>query len=335
MKLTGLVDHWPALKLWTPDYLEQKVGDALVELQGHRGSSADYELFKERHQRRVPMREVVAAIRKLDSSNDFYVTAYNDTTNKQTLAPLWDDLAPVSILKPTGGRDGFFWFGPKGTLTPLHHDLTNNLLVQVLGRKRVLMVPPWELERVRNHLHCFSSVTLAELQEGGEGVPDVVECLVGPGEAVFLPVGWWHHVEALDVSISMSFTNFPYENEDISRSAARRSARLCGDCPTRPSGAASRRSPSARRSSARGRPPVGTAARPLPSRHVQLERLARNRSACRLVHTSSRGSVTSTDARASSCFWPPESRWAGWSRWSPSPKEASAPRTFARCCSSG
>ena len=101
----------------------------------------------------------------------------------------------------------------KGTLTPLHHDLTNNLLVQVLGRKRVLMVPPWELERVRNHQHCFSAVTLAELEEGGEGVPDVVECLIGPGEAVFLPVGWWHHVEALDVSISMSFTNFAADND--------------------------------------------------------------------------------------------------------------------------
>jgi len=213
VKLTGLIDHWPALKLWNPDYLEQKLGDALVELQGQRGTSADYELFKHRHQHRVPMREVVAAIRQFGSSNDFYVTAYNDTTNKETLAPLWDDLAPVSILQPTGGRDGFFWFGPKGTLTPLHHDLTNNLLVQVLGRKRVLMVPPWELERARNHQHCFSAVTLPELEQGGEGVPDVVECEIGPGEALFLPVGWWHHVEALDVSISMSFTNFPYEND--------------------------------------------------------------------------------------------------------------------------
>jgi hypothetical protein len=213
VKLTGLVDHWPALKLWTPDYMAEKVGDAVVELQGQRESAEDYEMFKQRHQRQLPMREVVEAIRGFDSTNEFYITAYNDTTNKRTLAPLWDDLGPVSILRPTGGLDGFFWFGPKGTLTPLHHDLTNNLLVQVLGRKRVLMVPPWELERVRNHQHCFSAVTLAELQSGGNGVPDVVECVIGPGEAVFLPVGWWHHVEALDVSISMSFTNFPVEND--------------------------------------------------------------------------------------------------------------------------
>lgn len=212
VKLTGLVDHWPALELWTLDYLENEVGDAVVELQGQRESNPDYELVKHHHQRQLPLREVIAAIRHYESTNEFYVTAYNDSVNKHSLAPLWDDLGPVSILKPTGGRDGFFWLGPKGTLTPLHHDLTNNLLVQVLGRKRVLMVPPWELGRVRNHQHCFSQVTLAELQAVDRNL-QVYECVIGPGEAVFLPIGWWHHVEALDVSISMSFTNFPVEND--------------------------------------------------------------------------------------------------------------------------
>ncbi len=43
-----------------------------------------------------------------------------------------------------------------------------------------------------------------------------MECVIGPGEAIFLPIGWWHHVEALDISISMSFTNFRGDN-DFSR----------------------------------------------------------------------------------------------------------------------
>lgn len=213
VKLMGLVDHWPALRLWTLDYLAETVGDSLVELQGQRGSADDYELRKDRHRRQMLMRDVVAAIRDAGSTNEFYVTAYNDSTNKQALARLWDDLAPVSILRHGGGRDGFFWFGPKGTLTPLHHDLTNNLLVQVLGRKRVRLVPPWELERVRNHAHCFSALTTADLDSAGDQCPAAIECEIGPGEALFLPIGWWHHVEALDASISMSFTNFPHEND--------------------------------------------------------------------------------------------------------------------------
>jgi mannose-6-phosphate isomerase-like protein (cupin superfamily) len=35
---------------------------------------------------------------------------------------------------------------------------------------------------------------------------------VGPGQALFIPVGWWHCVEALETSISMSFTNFVWPN---------------------------------------------------------------------------------------------------------------------------
>lgn len=213
VKLTGLVDHWPAMKLWSLDYLAETVGAAMVELQGQRGSADDYEIAKERHRRMLPMRDVVAAVRQFESTNEFYVTAANDGHNKQSLAALWEDVGSISVLQPTGGRDGFFWFGPKGTLTPLHHDLTNNLLVQVVGRKRTLLVPPWELPRMRNRQHCFSDICLQELTAGGPDVPPYIECEIGPGDALFLPIGWWHHVEALDVSISMSFTNFPYDND--------------------------------------------------------------------------------------------------------------------------
>jgi hypothetical protein len=214
--LTGLVDHWPALSKWTLDYLDQTVGDAVVELQGERTSAGDYELAKDRHKRAAILRDVTAAIRSVDASNDFYLTAYNDTGNKVALAKLWEDLGPVSILQGSGGRDGFFWLGPKGTLTPFHHDLTNNLLIQVLGRKYVQMVPSWEVGRMRNATHCFSAREPADWTSGDPNLPPRLECTIGPGDALFLPIGWWHHVEALDASISVSFTNFAADNDFVS-----------------------------------------------------------------------------------------------------------------------
>ena len=33
------------------------------------------------------------------------------------------------------------------------------------------------------------------------------------GEALFIPEGWWHAVMALDVSISLTFTNFMHQNK--------------------------------------------------------------------------------------------------------------------------
>jgi ribosomal protein L16 Arg81 hydroxylase len=41
----------------------------------------------------------------------------------------------------------------------------------------------------------------------------MMEVIVEPGETVFLPLGWWHQVTSLDVSISFSFTNLAMPNQ--------------------------------------------------------------------------------------------------------------------------
>lgn len=215
VKLTGLVDHWPALRQWNLAYFAAKLGDAVVELQGQRNSGGDYEIAKDRYRRQIAFRDVLALLDRGAEGNDFYITAYNDTLNKQSLAPLWNDLGTVSLLTPSGGRDGFFWMGPKGTVTPFHHDLTNNLLVQVIGRKRLKLVPAYEVARMRNSLHCFSDWSGDDLPAGpgDDRRPLVMECEIGPGEALFLPIGWWHHVVGFDMTCSMSFTNFTAPND--------------------------------------------------------------------------------------------------------------------------
>jgi ribosomal protein L16 Arg81 hydroxylase len=38
------------------------------------------------------------------------------------------------------------------------------------------------------------------------------EFVLEAGEALFIPAGWWHHVRALDVSISLGMNHFAKEN---------------------------------------------------------------------------------------------------------------------------
>ena len=40
-----------------------------------------------------------------------------------------------------------------------------------------------------------------------------IELILEPGEVLFLPVGWWHHVRSLVVSISLSLNNFLVPND--------------------------------------------------------------------------------------------------------------------------
>ena len=140
-RLIGLIDHWPALTRWSLDHFADVAGDAVVEAQVGRERDPDYELAKDDHRRSVRFGELIDWLRADAASNDVYLTAYNSGANAAALAPLWQDMAPITLLDSRDG-DGFFWLGPRGTLTPWHHDLTNNLLVQVMGRKRVRMAPP-------------------------------------------------------------------------------------------------------------------------------------------------------------------------------------------------
>lgn len=217
--ITGALHDWPAMEKWSLDYFDEVAGDAEVEVQFGRDRGPDYEHKRERYVREMTLRDYTALIRQTGPTNNFYVTANNGKKNREALAPLWDDIGPISdYLTEIPGSDGFFWLGPQGTLTPYHHDLTNNLLAQVVGRKRVRMTPSFETPLMRNWLHCYSSWGLEDLPVGPareKGKPPIVECVLEPGDILFIPVGWWHHVEALDVSVSMSFTNFKWYNNFV------------------------------------------------------------------------------------------------------------------------
>jgi ribosomal protein L16 Arg81 hydroxylase len=39
------------------------------------------------------------------------------------------------------------------------------------------------------------------------------ELILNPGDALFIPIGWWHQVTSLDFSVSATYTNFRWPNE--------------------------------------------------------------------------------------------------------------------------
>ncbi len=214
--VTDVIDAWPAMTKWSLDYFEEVAGDAEIEVQFGRDRSPDYEHKRQNFVRVMPFRELLDLLRSDEKTNNYYVTANNSGKNRQALAPLWNDIIQVpQYLERNDHADGFFWLGPRGTITPYHHDLTNNLLVQVFGRKRVRLVPSYETRLMRNWTHVYSRWTGEDLAVGpADGdKPTVIETILGPGEAMFIPIGWWHWVEGLDVTAGMSFTNFKWRND--------------------------------------------------------------------------------------------------------------------------
>jgi ribosomal protein L16 Arg81 hydroxylase len=216
--MTGALQTWRALELWTPDYLRSRVGDRTVEIQAHRNADPRYEIDSDRHKRSIRFAEYVDMVYSGGPTNDYYMTANNSNVNGQALRELWDDIDLLpDYLDARGAADRmFFWMGPPGTVTPLHHDLTNNFMAQVTGRKLTKLISPAHLPLLYNNHHCYSAVDVDNIDY--ERYPlfrqvKVHEITLAPGELFFLPVGWWHYVRGLDATITITCTNFRANND--------------------------------------------------------------------------------------------------------------------------
>jgi ribosomal protein L16 Arg81 hydroxylase len=166
----------------------------------------------------MPFEHFMRAVCSGAAGNDVYMTAGNAAYNVETVPDLWDDLGPIpEFLQPGDtGRDGMFWIGPAGTVTPNHHDLTNNLVAQLCGRKRFWLVDSSAAACLYNHRHVYSLVDLETIDQARYPLMQQVRVLevdLAPGDLLFIPVGWWHQVRALDASITMTYTNFLFRND--------------------------------------------------------------------------------------------------------------------------
>jgi uncharacterized protein DUF6065/cupin-like protein len=219
--LVGEMADWPALAKWTPQYLKEKIGGATIEYQGERKKNERFEMYKDEHRREMPFDRFIDLITRPETGNDAYMTAYNSAKNADAVARLHGDLGFLDKVldRAVAQPHGMMWIGPAGTVTSLHHDLTDNLIAQVVGRKRLKVVAAADVAKIYNHHHVFSEI--ADLEDPASGparfpaLKDVriYDVALSPGEALFMPIGWWHQVKSLDFSVTITYTNFRWPNE--------------------------------------------------------------------------------------------------------------------------
>ena len=107
--------------------------------------------------------------------------------------------------------------GGATSITHMHFDidLSNILHTQFAGRKRVLLFP-FE-EQYKLYRKPFEVLSLADFSNYymQNGSPDYekypalklahgLEAVLDHGDTLFMPAGWWHHMEYLDSGFAMS-----------------------------------------------------------------------------------------------------------------------------------
>ncbi|KAI4721352.1 Clavaminate synthase-like protein [Aureobasidium sp. EXF-10727] len=128
---------------------------------------------------------------------------------------------PELVMKAGKGDiyDTSIWLGRAPTYTPLHRDPNPNLFVQLAGKKQVRLFKPDLGNAIFHHVQTSiggaANATMrgAEMMEGAERTAleqavwnpasdafwasQGLQCEVGPGDALFIPKGWWHSIKGV------------------------------------------------------------------------------------------------------------------------------------------
>jgi hypothetical protein len=204
--LPDLTEGWPARE-WTWDALRAAHGHQVVAACVGRSEAAHPTLEWKRLTREMPFSELVERLTDPRTGNDIYVIA-NNAALEGPLAGLLDDVRPVpGILPASRLRETSTWIGGAGAHTPLHHDTSDILFCPFLGRKRVRLVPPEELEVTLNAEGYWAPEVDFDDPELA-----VRETVVEPGEALLIPSGWWHAVDSLEPSLTLTFAGLGHRN---------------------------------------------------------------------------------------------------------------------------
>jgi Cupin-like domain len=216
--LRGLIERWPATQaaMNSPrafcDYVKRfdrgaQVGilTASPTLKGRFFYKDDMRGFNfERRQ------DVFAAAiaRLLDTLDDTDPSAiYIESAAIADCLPGFAQENVINLVNPSVGAR--IWIGNR-VRTQTHYDLKDNIACVVAGRRRFTLFPPDQLPNLyMGPLEFTLSGTPCSMASMEEPAPlryprfekalEVAQSAeLGPGDAIFIPYFWWHHVESLE-----------------------------------------------------------------------------------------------------------------------------------------
>lgn len=216
--LRGLVAHWPMvaaaqesaaaavahLKQFDHGQMPVTATTAAAQAQGRIFYNADMTGFNFRREQ-IALKVVLDTLLKYQAEPDA-PTIYVASTTLDSFLPGFAAANPLAL----GVDDPLtsIWIGNRSRIAA-HQDVPDNLACVAAGRRRVTLFPPEQIDNLyigpldftpagqAVSLVDFAAPDLQRFPRFGQALAHAQGAELGPGDAVFIPSLWWHHMEGL------------------------------------------------------------------------------------------------------------------------------------------
>ena len=203
--IKGLADKYPAGKKWTIEYSKDLCGSVMVDVfdnsNSNNGSAFTNPDLK------MPFGDYVNTIIE-NKPTSLRMFLFNMFKCKPELRK---DFPCPAIFKGILGRIGFMFFGAKDIKVRIHQDIdmSNVLLTQFYGRKKVVLVSPEYsdlLYRLPFNTHSLVDLDNPDYEKyPGLRYIETQECILEHGDSLYMPSGFWHYITYVDGGFSVSY----------------------------------------------------------------------------------------------------------------------------------
>jgi len=216
----SFIQHWKAASKWNPGYLKNKVKQLTkVYKNSYPYFGPYYDTTRPLSQWTSPSNRYASNV-TISSSKFFnHISDESSSDPKHFLYysgeierfGKWalDDISPYAdLISPMPESSSInVWIGQKGVIAHCHYDGYHNFYVQLRGRKKFTLFPPssWAHLQVFPFLHpshaqCQVNVSEIDVSQ----IPGAQQVVLNAGDVLYLPPLHFHHVEAVDESVSLN-----------------------------------------------------------------------------------------------------------------------------------
>ncbi|MBL0356371.1 MAG: cupin-like domain-containing protein [Chitinophagaceae bacterium] len=206
--ISGLAKQWPCYKKWDWDYFIDVVGQKEVSVYNNIKSDAYTPINTA--DAYMKFGEYLQQVK--EGPLELRIFLFNIFQHAPQLVN--DFSWPEELMKGFVKKFPMLFVGGEGSITHMHFDIdmSHILHTQFMGKKKVLLFPyeeqyklyrkPWEVLSLANFANYreqfdYKNFPAAKLAKGYEVILD-------HGDTLFMPAGYWHHMEYIESGFAMS-----------------------------------------------------------------------------------------------------------------------------------